>query len=585
MIARLISLCIRNRAMVLLLTSFVIVAGVWAVFNIKIDAIPDLSDVQVIIRTEYPGQAPQIVEDQITYPLTTTMLAVPKAKVVRGYSMFGSSFVYIIFEDGTDMYWARSRVLEQLSFVAGLLPPNVSPQLGPDATGVGWVFEYVLVTGTYCPNHPNGLWHDPETDIWYADVPDDPAVRQRLVRHRVFQDTKAIFADVQENRRYESVDDAPPEARSRLKRIVLTAGYDRCPFDDEPLRPSDQDLSDLRGIQDWYLRYELTAVEGVSEVAAIGGFVKQYQVVVDPVKLLAYNLPLSKIKTAIKRSNVDVGGRLIEMSETEYMVRGLGYLGTLTDREIADARASGRSIEDLRTERALADLAKVSLGAGPGGNPIYLADVAEIRIGPEIRRGVAEWNGEGEAVGGIIVMRYGENARATIGRVRERLVELERGLPPGAAIEVAYDRSDLISRAIGTLSRTLIEEIIVVTLVCIIFLLHARSALVAVFVIPTGVLASLTIMHLMGINANIMSLGGIAIAIGVMVDSSIVMVENAHKHLEREKKRRSRGEPPRPNREVIAAAAAEVGPTLFFSLLIITVSFLPIFALGEQCWR
>ncbi len=556
MIARLIEWCVGNRAMVLLLTMFLVATGVWSVFHIKIDAIPDLSDVQVIIRTEYPGQAPQIVEDQVTYPLTTAMLSVPYAKVVRGYSMFGSSFVYIIFEDGTDMYWARSRVLEQLNFVAGSLPAGVNPQLGPDATGVGWVFEYVLLTGKYCPNHPNGLWHDPETDIWYTDAPDDPAVRQRLVRHRVFKDTRAIFADLQENRRYESVDDAPPEARSRLKRIVLTAGYDRCPFDDEPLRPSDQDLSDLRGIQDWYLRYELTAVQGVSEVAAIGGFVKQYQVVVDPVKLLAYNLPLSKIKTAIKRSNVDVGGRLIEMSETEYMVRGVGYLGSLTDREIAEARAKGLSVEEARTQRALDELRTISLGATEDGSPIYLADLAEIRIGPDIRRGVAEWNGEGEAVGGIIVMRFGENARATIQRVRDKLTELEVGLPPGIAIEVGYDRSDLIDRAIVTVRNTLIEEVIVVSLVIILFLLHARSALVAAFVLPTGVLSTLALMNLLDINANIMSLGGIAISIGVMVDSSIVMVENVHKHLEREKQRLAKGVQARPRSAVIAEAAA-----------------------------
>ena len=588
MIAKLISLCINNRAMVLLLTSFVVVTGVWAVFNIKIDAIPDLSDVQVIIRTEYPGQAPQIVEDQITYPLTTTMLAVPKAKVVRGYSMFGSSFVYIIFEDGTDMYWARSRVLEQLSFVAGLLPPNVSPQLGPDATGVGWVFEYVLVTGTYCPNHPNGLWHDPETDTWYADfldVPDDSAVRERLIRHRVFKDSKVIYADRLENRRYDSPNAAPLDVRPRLEPIELVRGYDRCPLDGAPLQPSALDLSDLRGLQDWYLRYQLIAVQGVSEVAPIGGFVKQYQVVVDPVRLLAYDMPLGTIKRAISRSNLDVGGRLIEMSETEFMVRGIGYLGTLTDQEIAQARAAGRSIEDLRTARVLDELAKVALRATPDGAPIYLADVADIRIGPDIRRGVAEWNGEGEVVGGIIIMRFGENARTTIERARKKLAELEKGLPPGVAIEVGYDRSDLINRAIETLSKTLAEEILVVTLVCIIFLLHARSALVAVFVLPTGVLASLAMMHLLGINANIMSLGGIAIAIGVMVDSSIVMVENAHKHFERDKERVAGGAEPRPRSVIITDSATEVGPSLFFSLLIITVSFLPVFALGEQSGR
>ena len=588
MIAGLIRWCTNNRAMVVLLTLFVLAAGVWSSYHITVDAIPDLSDVQVVIRTEYPGQAPQIVEDQVTYPLTTAMLAVPYAKVVRGYSMFGTSFVYIIFEDGTDLYWARSRVLEQLNFVSGKLPEGVSPQLGPDATGVGWIYEYVLVTGKYCPSHPNGLWHDPETGTWYDDpsrAGDDPAVGERLVRHRVFEDTKVFYADLQENRRYDAVDAAPAEARPRLSPIVLVQGHDVCPLDGSPLERPSVDLSDLRGLQDWYLRYELTAVDGVSEVAAVGGFVKQYQVVVDPVRLLAYNIPLDRIGRAIRRSNLDVGGRLVERSETEFMVRGMGYLAALSDREIAEARAAGRSVEDLRTERALDELRKVSLGASPDGRPVYLADVAQIRVGPEIRRGIAEWNGEGEAVGGVIIMRYGENARDTIRNVRAKLAELEEGMPPGVAIETGYDRSDLIQRAVGTVRRTLFEEILVVSLISILFLLHARSALVAVFVLPTGVLASLAIMHLMGINANIMSLGGIAISIGVMVDSSVVMVENAHKHLEREKARRAGGEPARPRSEIIGEAAAEVGPTLFFSLLIITVSFLPIFALGEQSGR
>jgi len=588
MIAKLIQACTENRGMVLLLTLFVVLAGVWSIYSINIDAIPDLSDVQVVIRTEYPGQAPRIVEDQVTYPLTTAMLAVPYAKVVRGYSMFGTSFVYIIFEDGTDMYWARSRVLEQLSFIGGALPKNVSPQLGPDATGVGWIYEYVLTTGKYCPDHPNGLWHDPVEDRWYADTfeaPADEKTQQRLVRHRTFPDEKVIYADRELNKRYDSLQGVRPDVRKRLEPLVLRKGYDNCPLDGQPLLPSRIDLSDLRGLQDWYLRYELTAVEGVSEVASAGGFVKQYQIVVDPVKLLAYNLPLAKIKKAIQRSNIDVGGRLVEMSETEYMVRGIGYLGTLTDREVADAQAAGRRVEEVRTERALDELGRVALGANDEGVPIYLGDVADIRIGPDIRRGVIEWNGEGEAVGGVIVMRFGENARTTIQRVRKKLTELEKGLPPGVAIEVGYDRSDLIERAIDTLSGTLIEEITVVTLVCIVFLLHARSALVAVFVLPTGVLASLALMNLLGINANIMSLGGIAIAIGVMVDSSIVMVENAHKHLEHEKERIAGGAPPRPRSEIITEAACEVGPSLFFSLLIITVGFLPVFALGEQSGR
>ena len=557
MIARLIDWCIHNKALVLLMTALLVAAGIWAVFSIKVDAIPDLSDVQVIIRTEYPGQAPKIIEDQVTYPLTTAMLNLPRAKVVRGYSMFGFSFVYIIFEDGTDQYWARSRVLERLSFVSGKLPAGITPQLGPDATGVGWIFEYVLTTGQYCPTHPNGLWHDAKSDRWYDDPAKAPADAQAsLVRHRVF-----------------------PKS------------YDRCPLDGSALLPSQQDLARLRGLQDWYLRYELSAVENVSEVASVGGFEKQYQVVIDPVKLLAYNIPLSEVRSAIERSNMDIGGRLVEMSETEYMVRGIGYLGEMSDQQVADARSAGQSVEQLRSQRVLADLGKVPLGAAPDGSPIYLSNVASVQVGPEIRRGLIDWNGQGDAVGGIILMRSGENARITIDRVRQRLAEVEKGLPPGVAVEVAYDRSDLIDRSIQTLSRTLIEEIIVVGLVCILFLLHARSELVAIFVVPTGVLASVLLMHLLGINANLMSLGGIAIAIGVMVDSSIIMVENSHKHLDREEERlaglREAGQPAihRPRGQIISEAAREVGPSLFFALLIITVSFLPIFVLGEQSGR
>jgi Cu(I)/Ag(I) efflux system membrane protein CusA/SilA len=564
-IARLIDACVRNRALVLLLTAFLVIAGIWSGSHIKVDAIPDLSDVQVVIRTEFPGQAPQIVEDQVTYPLTTAMLAVPYARTVRGYSMFGSSFVYVIFEDGTDLYWARSRVLEQLSVVSGKLPAGLRPELGPDATGVGWVFEYALVTAPYCPRHPGGLWHDAEADRWWTDAERDaaaPAERAHLKHQRTFPAPRAV-----------------------------EPGFDACPLDGGALERSDVDLAELRGLQDWYLRYELVAVPGVSEVAAVGGFVKQYQVVVDPVRLRARGISIQKIRAALMRSNLDVGGRLVEMSETEYMVRGIGLLGSLSDAEIAAAHADGRSVERLRTARALEELGLVSLGADANGAPIYLADLADVRIGPEIRRGVAEWNGTGETVGGIVVMRFGENARATIARVREKLATLERGLPPGVEIEVAYDRSDLIDRAVDTLRRTLLEEILVVSLVCILFLLHARSELVAVFVVPTGVLASLVVMHLVGINANIMSLGGIAIAIGVMVDSSIVMVENAHKHLDREEERvhalEAAGRPAvhRPRTELIAEAAKEVGPSLFFSLLIITVSFLPVFALGEQSGR
>ena len=559
MIASLIALCVRNRALVLLLTAGLVVGGAYAARHITVDAIPDLSDVQVVVRTEYAGQAPQVVQDQVTYPLTTAMLAVPKAKTVRGYSMFGTSFVYVIFEDGTDLYWARSRVLEQLSAAANRLPAGATPQLGPDATGVGWVYEYALVTGKHCPDHPNGLWHDPATNKWYAspDEVKDEAVRKRLVHHRIFSN-------------------AP---------VGMDPGVnlDTCPLTGKPLVDAKVDLSDLRGLQDWYLRYELTAVEGVSEVAPVGGYVKQYQVTVDPVKLLAYGIPLPVVKMAVKASNLDAGGRLVERGETEYMVRGVGYLGSITPAEVAEARDKGELIENVRTEKVLADLKKVALGASADGSPVYLADVADVRTGPEIRRGIAEWNGTGETVGGIVVMRFGENALDTIARVKARLADLETGLPPGVAVRTGYDRSDLINRAVGTLRHTLIEEVAVVSLVILLFLLHARSALVAAFVLPTGVLAALGIMYLAGINANIMSLGGIAISIGVMVDSAIIMVENAHKHLEHEAhahngSRRSRA-------AVIAEAAGEVGPTLFFSLLIITVSFLPIFVLGEQSGR
>ena len=460
MIEKIIEWSINNRFMVILATIFAILGGFYAMYNTPLDAIPDLSDVQVIIMTEYPGQAPQVVEDQVTYPLTTAMLSVPFAKVVRGYSFFGLSFVYIIFEDDTDLYWARSRVLEYLSFISGRLPREVSPQLGPDATGVGWVYEYTV-----------------ESD-----------------RH---------------------------------------------------------DLQQLRSIQDWYLRYQLMGVPGVSEVASIGGFVKQYQVEVDPNKLLAYNIPLNKVKIAIQRSNNDVGGRMIEMAETEFMIRGLGYI---------------KSIDDLK---------KVPLGIDDSGTPILLRNVAHIHLGPELRRGIAERDGIGEVVGGIIIMRHGENALEVIRNVRQKLEELKAGLPEGVTILPVYDRSLLIERAIDNLKEKLLEESIVVALVIIIFLLHFRSALVAIFTLPVGILISFMVMHYQGINANIMSLGGIAIAIGVMVDGAIVMIENAHKHMEREGGKVEHW-------QLILNASKEVGPALFYSLLIITFSFLPVFTLQAQ---
>jgi copper/silver efflux system protein len=460
MIAKIIELSIKNKFLVILMTLFVIAAGIYAMLRTPLDAIPDLSDAQVIIFTEYSGQAPQVVEDQVTYPLTTAMLSVPYARVVRGYSFFGLSFVYIIFEDGTDIYWARSRVLEYLNYVSSRLPAGVTPTLGPDATGVGWVYEYIL-----------------ESD-----------------RH---------------------------------------------------------DLAQLRSIQDWFLRFELASVPGVAEVASIGGYVKQYQVIVDPNKLIAFNIPLQKIRIAIQRSNNDVGGRLVEMGESEFMVRGLGYI---------------KGIEDLQN---------IPLGVSQHGTPILLRNVATIKIGPELRRGLADYNGTGEVVGGVVVMRFGENALKVIRDVKKRLEELKTGLPEGVRIKSVYDRSSLILRAVNNLKKTLIEESVIIALVCIIFLFHFRSALVGILTLPLGVFISFIIMERQGINANIMSLGGIAIAMGAMVDAAIVMIENAHKHIERDKGKK-------PHWDLILEAAKEVGPALFFSLLIIAVSFLPVFTLEAQ---
>ncbi len=469
MIAGLIEGSLRNKLLVLIFTALAVLAGVWAVKTTPLDAIPDLSDVQVIIFTEYPGQAPQVVEDQVTYPLTTAMLAVPFAKTVRGYSFFGLSFVYILFEDGTDMYWARSRVLEYLNFVSGQLPRGITPSLGPDATGVGWSYEYALVD-----------------------------------------------------------------------------------------RSGGQDLAQLRSIQDWYLRYQLQTVSGVSEVASVGGYVKQYQVEVDPNALAAYGIPLAKVRTAIQRSNNDVGGRLVEMAETEYMVRGRGYI---------------RSIEDLEV---------IPIGLGEGGTPIYLRDVAHVQLGPELRRGAAELDGEGEVAGGVVIMRYGGDALKTIEAVRAKLDQLRAGLPDGVEIVPVYDRGALIERAVDNLKGKLLEEFIVVSLISMIFLLHARSALVAILTLPIGVLLAFMVMRWQGLSANIMSLGGIAIAVGAMVDGAIVMIENAHKHLEHAARDQGSMLTLDERWAAIGAAAKEVGPALFFSLLIITVSFLPVFTLQAQ---
>jgi Cu(I)/Ag(I) efflux system membrane protein CusA/SilA len=462
MLNALIEWSARNKFLVVIMTVFITLAGIYAVLKTPLDALPDLSDVQVIIYTEVPGQAPQVVEDQVTYPLTTAMLSVPKSKVVRGFSFFGASFVYVIFEDGTDIYWARSRVLEYLNFAAGRLPKGVTPQLGPDATGVGWVYQYVVLA-------------------------------------------------------------------------------------------KDKSLAELRTIQDWFIRYQLTKAPGVAEVASIGGFVQQYQVVVDPVKLRAYGVPLMKVVQAIRDSNRDVGGRVVEMAETEYMVRGRGYL-----RGVAD-------IEGLvvKSER---------------GTPVLIRDIARVELGPDERRGITELNGEGEVVSGIAMARYGQNALDVIHGVKEKLAEIAPGLPAGVTIETVYDRSELIHRAIQTLKTTLIEESIIVALVCLVFLLHVRSALVAIIMLPVGVLIAFIAMRALGMNSNIMSLGGVAIAIGAMVDAAIVMIENAHKHIERLKEGHSNAE----RAEAIIDACKEVGPALFFSLLIITVSFLPVFTLEAQ---
>ena len=470
MIAALIRASVRGRIFVLMAAAALLLAGVWAVRTTAVDALPDLSDVQVVIRTSYPGQAPQIVENQVTYPLATTMLSVPGAKTVRGYSFFGDSFVYVLFEDGTDLYWARSRVLEYLNQVQGRLPASAKAALGPDATGVGWIYEYALVD-----------------------------------------------------------------------------------------RSGRNDLSQLRSLQDWFLRYELKSLPGVAEVASIGGMVRQYQVVVDPVKLAAYGITHSQVVEALRSANQEAGGSVLELGEAEYMVRSSGYLA---------------SLDDFRA---------VPLRTAAGGVPVGLGDVATVQVGPEMRRGIAELNGQGEVAGGVVILRSGKNARETIAAVKTKLAELKRSLPPGVEVVTTYDRSQLIDRAISNLTQKLLEEFVVVALVCGLFLWHGRSALVAILTLPLGVLAAFLVMRGQGVNANIMSLGGIAIAIGAMVDAAVVMIENAHKHLERwahdHPGQVLKGEP---RWKVVTDAAAEVGPALFFSLVIITLSFVPVFTLQAQ---
>jgi Cu(I)/Ag(I) efflux system membrane protein CusA/SilA len=460
-IAAVIAWSLRNRFFVGLGTVALTIAGVWAVATTPIDALPDLSDVQVVIQTEFSEQAPQIVEDQVTYPIASEMLKVPGSRVVRGFSFFGQSLVYVLFEDGTDLYWARSRVLEYLNGLRGRLPAGIEPTLGPDATGVGWVFEYVL-----------------ESDSL--------------------------------------------------------------------------DLAQLRTLQDWYVRYQLTAVPGVAEVASLGGFVKQYQVEVDPERLRAFGVPVTRVVEALGKHSADVGARVIEMGGREYMIRGLGYL---------------RSAEQIRD---------VPVGSTPAGTPIHVADLATVQVGPAPRRGAADLNGRGEAVAGIVIMRFGSDALQTIERVKDRIAEIQLSLPGGVRLVPVYDRSDLIHRAIANLNRTLLEESLIVAAVSVLFLLHLRSAFVAIVTLPLGILFSFVVMRWIGVGANIMSLGGIAIAIGAMVDAGVVMIENMHKHLEHE------GASSRPRWDIVREAAVQVGPPLFFSLLIITVSFLPVFSLEQQ---
>ena len=459
MIARLIAWSARNLILVFVAAAFAVAAGIYALKTLPLDAIPDLSDVQVIVYTEYPGQAPQVIEDQVTYPLTTSMLTVPKARVVRGFSFFGVSFVYVIFEDGTDPYWARSRVLEYLNAAARRLPAGVSPTLGPDATGVGWVYQYAVMA-------------------------------------------------------------------------------------------KNMTLAELRSLQDWVVRFAASRAEGVAEVASVGGFVKQYAIVVDPVRLRAQGVSLATLREAVRSSNMDVGGRTVELSEFEFMVRGRGYLKSIADIENIV----------LKSDR---------------GVPLRLVDVARVELGPDERRGITELNGEGEVASGIILQRFGANALSVIEHAKARLAEVAASLPGGAEIVPVYDRSGLIERAIETLKGTLIEESIIVALVCIVFLLHLRSALVAIIMLPVGILMAFAAMKVLGLGSNIMSLGGIAIAVGAMIDAAIVMIENAHKHLER-------APPDKPRVEILIEAASEVGPALFFSLLVITVSFLPIFTLEAE---
>jgi Cu(I)/Ag(I) efflux system membrane protein CusA/SilA len=468
MIARLIAFSARNPLLIVLLIAAIIGGGLWAIYHTPLDALPDLSDVQVIVYTPWADRSPDLVEDQVTYPIVTQLLSAPKVKVVRASSFFGFSLVYVIFEDGTDLYWARSRVLEYLSGLTGKLPADVAPQLGPDATGVGWGLEYVLID-----------------------------------------------------------------------------------------RSGKHDLAQLRTQQDWYVRYQLLAVPGVAEIAPIGAFVKQYQVTLDPDKLLAFKVPVNRVVRRVRQSNQEVGGRVVEFTGREYVVRGRGYF------------------------KSQADIEQVSLGAQPDGTPIRVRDVGFVQMGPDIRRGAVDYNGQGEAAAGIVVVRFGESTYDVLQRIKQKLRDVvQPSLPEGVEVQIVYDRSELIEHSVATLRHKLIEEGAIVSLVCILFLFHFRSALVAVLTLPLAVLLALLAMRGIGLSSNIMSLGGIAIAIGAMVDAAIIMIENAHKHVEHENTKPEAQR--RPRREVLIEAAGEVGPSLFFSLLVITVSFLPVFALQDE---
>ncbi len=528
MLRRVIELSVANRGLVMLISALLFILAGYGAYHSQLDAVPDLSDVQVLILTNDGGQSPEVIQQQVTYPLETALISAPRVTAIRGESMFDYSLIHVVFKPGTNLYWARSRVLEYLNYARNLLPKNVHPQLGPDATGVGWAYQYVLFPGWYCRHHPQGIWHDLKTNHWYAHRGEDLAAQRG---HWL--------------------------GALKLIRGFTHAGVS--PLSGKPLEPANINLGRLRALQDWFVRFELEATPGVAEVAPLGGFVREYQVILDPVKVRSYHLRLSKIIHAIRAANKAVGGGITETGEFQYMVNNTAYITHLHQ------------------------LGDVLIGRGSRGEPIYLHNVAHLQIAGEQRQGLCEYNGRGEAVGGIVVVRFHGDTFRTILRVKRKIASIVDSLPPGVLIRTGYNQNNLIKRAVHTLSDTLVEEMIVVALVCMIFLLHGRSSLVAIVIIPASMLTSLGILYLMHVSANIMSLSGIAIAIGVVVDSAIVLVENAHQHMNREDARVASGATPTSHKELILRAASEVGPSIFLSLLIITVSFLPIFILpGES---